>query len=168
MNANDAKLMRVYTALTDSTVEDSAPNVPDPGEPHDTDFDLFVEAAAGSVIGNSSSPYTLTTTLVNVTKQKVVGAPFSTVENQAFNAGTGWQTSGDDFVLISSDKAVRPTNVMGATKRLAEVLLQTLQNGGTQYVIVRFGNVLGSSGSVLTRIQAWRWPGLVCNTTQGS
>ena len=99
MNANDAKLMRVYTALTDSTVEDSAPNVPDPGEPHDTDFDLFVEAAAGSVIGNSSAPYTLTTTLVNVTKQKVVGAPFSTVENQAFNAGSGWQTSGDDFVL---------------------------------------------------------------------
>jgi FlaA1/EpsC-like NDP-sugar epimerase len=55
----------------------------------------------------------------------------------------------DDFVLISSDKAVRPTNVMGATKRVAELLLQTLQNGGTQYVIVRFGNVLGSSGSVI-------------------
>jgi FlaA1/EpsC-like NDP-sugar epimerase len=55
----------------------------------------------------------------------------------------------DHFVLISSDKAVRPTNVMGATKRVAELLLQTLQNGGTQYVMVRFGNVLGSSGSVI-------------------
>lgn len=55
----------------------------------------------------------------------------------------------DDFVLISSDKAVRPTNIMGATKRVAELLLQTLQNGGTQYVMVRFGNVLGSSGSVV-------------------
>jgi len=55
----------------------------------------------------------------------------------------------DDFVLISSDKAVRPTNIMGATKRVAELLLQTLQNGGTQYVMVRFGNVLGSSGSVI-------------------
>lgn len=55
----------------------------------------------------------------------------------------------DGFVLISSDKAVRSTNIMGATKRVAELLLQTLQNGGTQFVMVRFGNVLGSSGSVI-------------------
>jgi FlaA1/EpsC-like NDP-sugar epimerase len=55
----------------------------------------------------------------------------------------------EDFVMISSDKAVRPTNVMGATKRLAELLLLGLQNGGTQFVTVRFGNVLGSSGSVI-------------------
>jgi FlaA1/EpsC-like NDP-sugar epimerase len=55
----------------------------------------------------------------------------------------------DDFVMISSDKAVRPTNVMGTTKRLAELLLLGLQNGGTQFVTVRFGNVLGSNGSVI-------------------
>jgi FlaA1/EpsC-like NDP-sugar epimerase len=55
----------------------------------------------------------------------------------------------DDFVMISSDKAVRPTNVMGATKRIAELLLLALQNGGTKYVAVRFGNVLGSNGSVI-------------------
>lgn len=55
----------------------------------------------------------------------------------------------EDFVMISSDKAVRPTNVMGATKRLAELLLLGLQNGGTQFVTVRFGNVLGSNGSVI-------------------
>ena len=55
----------------------------------------------------------------------------------------------EDFVMISSDKAVRPTNVMGATKRLAELLLAGLQNGGTQFVTVRFGNVLGSNGSVI-------------------
>jgi FlaA1/EpsC-like NDP-sugar epimerase len=55
------------------------------------------------------------------------------------------------FILISSDKAVRPTNAMGATKRLAELLVQALaaRSGPTKFAIVRFGNVLGSSGSVL-------------------
>jgi FlaA1/EpsC-like NDP-sugar epimerase len=55
----------------------------------------------------------------------------------------------EDFVLISSDKAVRPTNIMGTTKRIAELILLALQNGRTRYVAVRFGNVLGSNGSVI-------------------
>ena len=60
------------------------------------------------------------------------------------------------FILISTDKAVRPTNIMGATKRMAELVLQDLQSRskGTQFSMVRFGNVLGSSGSVLPRFQA--------------
>jgi len=54
-----------------------------------------------------------------------------------------------DFVMISSDKAVRPTSVMGATKRIAELLINRLKVEGTNYVSVRFGNVLGSNGSVI-------------------
>jgi FlaA1/EpsC-like NDP-sugar epimerase len=78
---------------------------------------------------------------------------FEAIENNVFgtyNVAVAAAEHGvEDFLMISSDKAVRPTNVMGATKRVAEFVLLALQNGSTKYVAVRFGNVLGSNGSVI-------------------
>jgi FlaA1/EpsC-like NDP-sugar epimerase len=78
---------------------------------------------------------------------------FEAVENNVFgtyNMAVAAEENGvENFVMISSDKAVRPTNVMGTTKRIAELILLALQNGRTKYVAVRFGNVLGSNGSVI-------------------
>lgn len=75
-----------------------------------------------------------------------------TLAEQAAKAGV------ERFMLISSDKAVRPANVMGASKRLAELVVQDLAkrvggDGGTVFSMVRFGNVLGSSGSVVPLFQ---------------
>jgi FlaA1/EpsC-like NDP-sugar epimerase len=78
---------------------------------------------------------------------------FEAIENNVFGTYNVAEAAAEhgvgDFVMISSDKAVRPTNIMGATKRVAELLLLALQNGRTKYVAVRFGNVLGSNGSVI-------------------
>ena len=85
--------------------------------------------------------------------------PTEGIKNNVFGTLTAAQAAiaagVEDFVLISTDKAVRPTNVMGASKRLAEMVLQALaaQNSQTRLTMVRFGNVLGSSGSVVPKFR---------------
>ena len=91
--------------------------------------------------------------------------PIEGIKNNVFGTLTLAQTAihfqVKDFVLISTDKAVRPTNIMGASKRLAEMVLQALDDGcrelnndfSTRFSMVRFGNVLGSSGSVVPKFR---------------
>ena len=93
--------------------------------------------------------------------------PFAGLQNNTFGtlvvADVAKELGVERFVLVSTDKAVRPTNIMGASKRLAEQILQALaQERGTRtiFTMVRFGNVLDSSGSVVqlfrSQIQARR------------
>jgi FlaA1/EpsC-like NDP-sugar epimerase len=85
--------------------------------------------------------------------------PFTGLQNNTFGtltlAEAAKEARVERFVLVSSDKAVRPTNVMGASKRLAELILQALAelHGTTVFTMVRFGNVLDSSGSVVRRFR---------------
>jgi FlaA1/EpsC-like NDP-sugar epimerase len=79
---------------------------------------------------------------------------FAAVENNIFGtwnvASAAIDYGVEDFVMISSDKAVRPTSMMGATKRISELLISALQKqSSTRFMAVRFGNVLGSNGSVV-------------------
>ena len=84
--------------------------------------------------------------------------PFEAVRNNILGtkicAESAVNSGVETFVLISTDKAVRPTNIMGATKRFAELLLQAINTDGkTRISIVRFGNVIGSSGSAIPLFQ---------------
>lgn len=85
-------------------------------------------------------------------------SPFEAMKNNCLGtyniALTAKQYGLKKFVLISTDKAVNPTNVMGASKRLCEMIIQSLNEPGkTEFVAVRFGNVLGSNGSVVPLFQ---------------
>lgn len=86
---------------------------------------------------------------VTMVERAVCAAIESNVMGTAAMAGAA-RAVGAQFILVSSDKAAAPESVMGATKRLAELVTMSRATAGFQPVVVRFGNVLGSSGSVLT------------------
>lgn len=92
---------------------------------------------------------------VPIVEYNVVEGIHNNVISTWYAAEAALETAVETFVLISTDKAVNPANVMGATKRMAELVLQALQERTTQtrFCMVRFGNVLASSGSVVPLFQ---------------
>lgn len=84
-----------------------------------------------------------------------IGGMYNNVFGTFFVALEAHRANVAHFMLISTDKAVRPTNIMGATKRVCELILQALSEdaSSTRFSMVRFGNVLGSSGSVVPRFE---------------
>lgn len=76
-------------------------------------------------------------------------AVFNNVEGSRVVMDVALEWGVECFVLVSTDKAVRPPNVMGASKRVTEIMLQSYRGNGTRFMAVRFGNVIGSSGSVM-------------------
>jgi FlaA1/EpsC-like NDP-sugar epimerase len=130
--------------------------------------DIEIVRVLGSVLDDKLLRKTISTygvnTLYHAAAYKhvpiVEDNPFAGIENNVFGteltALAARDCGVDLFVLISTDKAVRPTNVMGASKRVAELVLQALAdepNNKTLFTMVRFGNVLGSSGSVVSRFR---------------
>lgn len=93
---------------------------------------------------------------VNIVEGNVLAAIQNNIIGTDILAGECFKAGVRRFILISTDKAVRPTNVMGATKRIAEMIIQARakETGDTIFTMVRFGNVLGSSGSIIPLIQS--------------
>jgi FlaA1/EpsC-like NDP-sugar epimerase len=92
---------------------------------------------------------------VPIVEHNVIEGVHNNVISTWYTAEAAIETGVETFVLVSTDKAVNPANVMGATKRLAELVLQALQErtSNTRFCMVRFGNVLASSGSVVPLFQ---------------
>ncbi len=153
-------LYRIQSQLTDQLTDH-------------TDTGIVLAALIGSVQDKNRMRYILQqwhpATIYHAAAYKhvpiVEDNPVEGIRNNVFGTLTLAQLAIEeqvaDFVLISTDKAVRPTNVMGASKRLAEMVLQALAHDtqgtgvtpNTRFTMVRFGNVLGSSGSVVPKFR---------------
>ena len=132
-------------------------------EMNDLTSDIVIEPVLGSVCDRELVEQVLNTNKVDVVLHAAAYKHLTLVETNEIagisNNVFGTKTMADAaraaeverFILVSSDKAVRPTNVMGASKRLAELVVQDLSTRSekTRLSMVRFGNVLGSSGSVI-------------------
>ena len=91
---------------------------------------------------------------VSLVEENPFEAVWNNIQGTKLCAEAALETNVDTFVLISTDKAVRPTNIMGATKRFAELILQSIASESkTRMIMVRFGNVIGSSGSAIPLFQ---------------
>ena len=87
---------------------------------------------------------------VSLVEENPFEAVFNNILGTKYSAEAAHESQVETFVLISTDKAVRPTNIMGATKRFSELIVQALaQESSTKMSMVRFGNVIGSSGSAI-------------------
>jgi FlaA1/EpsC-like NDP-sugar epimerase len=133
--------------------------------------DAYPAVAISAIIGDAKDRVRVAEVFARFTPQVVFHAAaykhvplmeeenaFQAVANNVLTtlvvAGAAQAHGAEKFVLVSTDKAVNPVNVMGASKRLAEVVCQALQPAAaTQFVIVRFGNVIGSNGSVVPRFR---------------
>ena len=133
MNANDAKLTELTTAPSGSMVDDSAPNAPASGS-----FDLVLEAVAGSVLGDSAAPYTLTVSAIDLT---AVSQPWPVQTlHQAFDAASGWKLSGvgPDYEYTQTFPIAVPGNGPGgplAGHTLQAVVSLISQNGQVVSII---------------------------------
>jgi len=131
----------------------------------------YPEQAILSVIGNVRDPFRMNEIMAAhrpsvvfhaaaykhvplMERENALQALKNNVLGTAVSARAAMANGVEKFVLISTDKAVNPTNVMGASKRLAEMVCQRLQGeGNTRFISVRFGNVLGSSGSAIPKFE---------------
>ncbi len=136
-------------------------------QPLADDFGISIEACIGSVCDRPLLDRVLTEHRVDIVlhaaaykhvplveKNEIEGARNNIIGTRV-TANAAAAANVERFILVSTDKAVRPTNVMGASKRLAELVVQDIQTRceTTKFSMVRFGNVLGSSGSVIPLFQ---------------
>jgi len=131
VNANDATLTQLATAQSGSMVHDDAPNAPAGGG-----FDLIIAAAAGSALGSSGAPYTLTISAIDLT---TVSRPWPPqILHQAFDAASGWTLggTGPDYACTQTIAHTIPGGAGGPLARHALRFVATLVSQGAQIVAI--------------------------------